>query len=63
MKEHKYEYVLIESSPWIRALQTAAGIAQQLGVPQVKINYKYSEWMKGKFFPDGNPIGKLIIES
>lgn len=63
IKEHKYKFIVIEASPWIRTLQTAAAIAQQIGVPQIRVNYNYSEWMKGKFFPEGNPIGKLYVET
>ena len=28
LQDHGYEYIVIESSPWIRTLQTAAAIAQ-----------------------------------
>jgi broad specificity phosphatase PhoE len=62
LRDYNYEYVVIEASPWIRTLQTAAVIAKQVGIPQVRVNFKYAEWMKGKFFPHGNPIGKLHIE-
>jgi hypothetical protein len=43
-------------------MQTAAAIAKQIGLPEVRVNYRYSEWLKHTFFDCGNPIGKLILD-
>lgn len=63
LQENNFELVVIESSPFLRSMQTAAGIAQSLGVKSIKVNYVYSEWLKLQFYPEGNPIGKLTIET
>ena len=53
LESHPYlEKVVIETSPFMRTMQTAAGIARVLGMPKVKINYTYCEWMSGKVFDD-----------
>ena len=53
---------MIESSPYLRALQTAKEVAQVLDVKSIKINYMASEWMKAAFFPT-NPIETLLIRT
>ena len=67
LKEHLHqklqivpEKVYIESSPYLRALQTAAEAAKILGVEQITINYLASEWMKLDFFSE-NPMTKLLV--
>lgn len=55
--------IIIESSPFVRCLQTAVCIAKELGVEEVRVNYLYCEWLKGKFFPDGCPLEDLIIRN
>jgi len=31
-------------------------------VPEIRVNYILAEWLKARFFPDGNPIGTLLVE-
>jgi len=60
--------VIIESSPFIRSLQTAAEAVKILADPEngfecsnsIKINFMLSEWQKGTFF-DKCPIPDLLI--
>lgn len=52
---------MIESSPFLRALETAAAIAKEIGVNQINTNYLYCEWLKKQFFPDGSPLENLEI--
>jgi broad specificity phosphatase PhoE len=35
--------VIIESSPFIRAMKTVSHIAKELNVGKISVNYKYSE--------------------
>lgn len=46
----KFDEILIETSPWVRTLQTASQIAAALEIDQVKVNYLMSEnpyYLKG----------------
>ena len=45
-----YDKITIESSPFLRTLQTAAIIAEELGVEEVKVNYKAFEWLNDHQF-------------
>ena len=60
---NKIDLVVIDSSPFLRCLQTAASIADTIGIKTIHINYLACEWLKGKFYPNGNPIGKLLVET
>lgn len=62
LEKNNYNNIIIESSPYLRALQTAKEAAKELGIKTIKINYLLSEWMKGKFFTS-NPIGTLLIRN
>lgn len=57
----KVGFLVIESSPFLRSLQTAAAIATEIGIDQISVNYSYSEWLKSKWYPDGDPCDKLTI--
>jgi len=48
-----YEKIVIESSPLLRTLETAAAIAHELGVNEITTNYRVFEWLKKDFFPEG----------
>ena len=61
LKENKYDEVILESSPFIRTLMTAAQIAKALNISQIKVNYRYSEWLDGSFYAE-NPIPTLEIK-
>lgn len=62
LEQNGYTTVVIESSPYLRSMQTAAETAKVLGHKSMKINYKLAEWMKGAFFTE-NPLGHLLIRS
>ena len=53
--------MVIETSPFLRCLETAAAIAKELDISRIKVNYRYSEWLKEKFFPNGSPVKDLEI--
>ena len=44
--KNKYDIILIESSPYLRCLQTAKEVANILDVKSIKMNYLAGEWMK-----------------
>jgi len=52
---------VIECSPLLRTLETAVGIAKELGVTQININYQIFEWLKDEFFPDGCPVDDMLF--
>jgi phosphohistidine phosphatase SixA len=58
----KFDDVVILSSPFIRAMQTANGIAlelMQLGVNEVRHNYLICEHLTKEDFPNSNPLHNL----
>ena len=59
-EENGYTDIVIESSPFLRSLQTASEVAKILGTKEIKINYLLSEWMKHSFFTS-NPIHTLLL--
>ena len=56
-----YDRMVIEASPFLRCMETAAAIAKELGLPEVDVNYRCAEWLKLKFFPHGTPVPDLEI--
>ena len=42
-------------------METAAAIAHELNVHEIKTNYRIFEWLKEDFFPDGSPVDDLIF--
>ena len=56
------EEIVLESSPFIRTMMTAAGIAKVLDLPKFHVNYLYSEIMSEHMF-DANPLKKTILSS
>lgn len=55
-----YERVVVESSPILRTLETAAAIAQHLDIDEININYRIFEKLNPKFFPDGCPVDEMV---
>ena len=55
--------MVIDSSPFLRCIQTASAIADYIGVSTVNINYLACEYLKQEYFPDGDPIGNLLVET
>ena len=58
---NNYDKIVIESSPFLRAMETAAGIATELGLDEISINYRCSEWLRQEFFPEACPLNELTI--
>ena len=58
-----YARVIIETSPFLRCMETAAAIAKELNVEEITVNYKWGEIMKYGIFPYGSPIAKLIVNT
>lgn len=54
-----FDYYVIETSPFLRCIQTAAKIAEKIGVKRVRINYMASEFLNGKMYPEGCPMSKV----
>lgn len=47
-EKHDYTDIIIESSPFLRTLQTASTVAKTLGINNIKINYILAKWMRVK---------------
>ena len=62
LNDFGYNDIEIISSPYVRAMQTAAATARALGHQYIKLDYTLSEWMKDEFF-DSNPIDHLLVRS
>jgi len=56
-----YQKIIIESSPLLRTLETAAAIAHELGVNEITTNYRVFEWLKDEFFPEGCPVDDMLF--
>ena len=61
IQELQAKFVVIESSPFVRSMQTAAAIAKEIGVKEIQANFQYCEWLKTNYFPDDDPLDKLTI--
>ena len=61
LENKAYDRIVIETSPFLRCLETAAAIAKELDISKIRVNYRYSEWLKEKFFPNGSPVKDLEI--
>ena len=48
----KFDEVIVESSPFLRCLQTASRVARVLEVPNIHINYRVSESLYDTCFDD-----------
>jgi broad specificity phosphatase PhoE len=55
----KFDKIIIESSPFVRCIQTAAKIADGLGVEEVRINYLACEHLYSRDFKEYNPLPEL----
>ena len=53
--------IVIETSPYLRCIQTASIIAKELRVRQITVSYKWGEWLYYRSFPDGSPVSQLEI--
>ena len=65
-KEENILSIKVESSPWLRTLQTASIIIQELGfgyqVQPIQLNYLYSDSINAENY-EQNPIGNLLVET
>ena len=61
LDQNGFERVIIESSPLVRTLETAAAIAHELSFSEININYRIFEWLKMEFFPEGCPVDNMIF--
>lgn len=55
----KFDKIVIETSPFMRCIQTANGVAVALGADEVEINYLIAEYLYPRDFPDHDPVPKL----
>ena len=62
LEDNGYTKIIVQSSPYLRCLQTAAETCKILGIEKIEVNYVVGEWMKDKFFPQ-NPINDLLIRN
>ena len=58
-----YSDIVLESSPLLRTLETAAAIAHELGIGEIRVNYRLFEWLKPEFFPDGCPVDSICLNA
>ena len=42
-------------------METATGIAEEIGLSEIKINYRCSEWLRQEFYPEESPIDTILI--
>ena len=56
-----FEEVILEASPFLRTMMTAAHIAKSLNIPKIKSNYLYGERYSRNNF-DHHPFGSLVID-
>lgn len=54
-----FDKIVIETSPFMRCVQTASEIALALGVKEVEINYLVAEHLSERDFGKYNPLPKL----
>ena len=45
----------------MRTIETAAAIAAELEVNEIRINYRVIEWLKSDIYTDECPVNKLIF--
>lgn len=62
LETNGYTKIIIQSSPYLRCLQTAKETCKILGIKEIQVNYMLSEWMKHTFF-ESNPIDTLLIRT
>lgn len=54
-----FDKIVIETSPFMRCVQTANEIALALGVKEVEINYLFAEHLAERDYGQYNPLPKL----
>ncbi|TNV75957.1 hypothetical protein FGO68_gene10477 [Halteria grandinella] len=61
IEEQGYETIVIECSPFIRTMMTAANIVKGMGTGQVQINYLFTELLAPHLFDDC-PMGDILLK-
>eukprot|EP00347_Sterkiella_histriomuscorum_P019307 403342151 len=61
IEENKFEEVILESSPFLRVMMTAAQIAKQLSIPKITVSYNHREIMHPSCFSGQDPIPNLLF--
>ena len=67
LHHNDFTHIVIEASPFLRTMQTAATVAKVLDVPSIKVNCLLAKWMRAKnrtqeeLSNDFNPFNHLII--
>ena len=60
--ENKFEEVVLECSPFIRTIQTAAIIAKVINHKHIRVQYKYTECLHPAFYEE-NPVPHLYVRN
>lgn len=67
LEKNEYTHVVIEASPFLRTMQTAATVAKVLDVPKIRLNCLLAKWMRVKnrtaeeSMGEFNPFNHLIV--
>ena len=54
-----FDKVIIETSPFMRCIQTATAVAEGLNVPEVEINFMLGEHLDIRNYAEFNPVPTL----
>lgn len=60
--DNKFDEVVLECSPFIRTIQTAAIIAKVIGHKNIRVQYKYTECLHPAFYEE-NPVPLLYVRN
>jgi len=60
--DNKYDEVVLECSPFIRTIQTAAIIAKVIGHKRIRVQYKFTECLHPAFYEE-NPVPHLYVRN
>lgn len=55
----KFDKILLMTSPFLRCIQTADGIAQELNHYDIEVNWLICEHLQTMDFPDYDPLPHL----
>ena len=51
ISKRDYKRIIIEVSPFLRCMETAAAIAKEFGINEISVNYRWGEWLDIRYFP------------
>mmetsp|Transcript_33799 Transcript_33799/g.39764 ORF Transcript_33799/g.39764 Transcript_33799/m.39764 type:complete len:149 (+) Transcript_33799:36-482(+) len=57
-----FDKVIVESSPFLRTMQTAAFVCKALHIPSFRLNYEFCEHLEPKMQVGSNPIPMLTVK-